>query len=263
MKQRPLRVGLLGYGLIHQGVVRLLAERAIEDITVVGALVRDPTRLRPPGPPLFTKLSDIFAEQPDVIVEATGHAGVREHAATILHAGIDLLLVSIGALAEPHLLQTLLDAAQEGGAQITVASGAIGGLDALSAASVGGLTRVVHTMRRPPKSLLAPEEALRLREAREIFRGSARQAAQQFPEFLNVAAAVALAGKGFDQTEVRVLADPTVAYSLHEVEAEGTFGTFHFEIKNQPVGGQSRGAQLVSMSIVHHLLRRHSPFIIG
>jgi aspartate dehydrogenase len=263
MKQESLRVGLLGYGLINQEVVRLLAERATEDITVVGALVRDPTRIRPLGPPIITKLSDLLAGRPHVIVEATGHAGLCEHGETILLAGIDLILVSVGALAETRVFQTLLEAAHKGGAHITVVSGAIGGLDALSAASVGGLTRVVHTMRKPPNALLAPEEATHLRDAYEIFRGPARQAVQQFPEFLNVAAAVALAGIGFDQTEVRIFADPTVEHSLHEVQAEGPFGLFRFEIKNQPVGGLGRGAQLAGMSIVHSLLLRRATFIIG
>jgi predicted dinucleotide-utilizing enzyme len=87
MEQRSLRVGLLGYGLINQEVVRLLAERGAEDITVVGALVRDPTRMRPPGSPLTTKISDLLAERPHVIVEAAGHAGLREHGETILLEG--------------------------------------------------------------------------------------------------------------------------------------------------------------------------------
>jgi aspartate dehydrogenase len=91
---------------------------------------------------------------------------------------------------------------------------------------------------------------------------SARQAALRYPQFLNVTAAVALAGIGFDLTEVRVLADPTVPYSRHEVQAEGTFGVFHFEIENA-MNISHQGARLVAMSIVHALLQRHTSFIIG
>ena len=39
-----------------------------------------------------------------------------------------------------------------------------------------------------------------LKEAREVFRGSAREGALMFPESINVAAAVSLAGVGLDQT---------------------------------------------------------------
>jgi aspartate dehydrogenase len=94
-------------------------------------------------------------------------------------------------------MEELLAAAQVGNAHIRVVSGAIGALDALTAASPGGLTNVLHTMRKSPHELLAPEEAARLTTIQEVFRGSARQAARRFPTFLNVAAAVALAGKGF------------------------------------------------------------------
>src|SRR5579884_1829802 len=258
MQQEPLRVGLIGYGAIGQDVVRLVAERAAEAITIVGALVRDPDRKRDPALPTVATLPALLALYPHVVVEVAGQAGLLEHGEQVLQAGIDLMLLSVGALADPHFFHGLLQAAEWGHAHITIASGAIGGLDALASASLGELTSVIHTMRKPPASLLAAEEAARLAEAREIFRGNAREAIQQFPEFLNVAVAVALASQGCEQTEVRVVADPTVTHSLHEVQATGTFGRFRCEIENTPIEKVGRGAQLVAMSIVHTLLRRRT-----
>jgi aspartate dehydrogenase len=263
MQQGPLRVGLIGYGVIGQDVVRLVAERAAGTITVTGALVRDPTRTRSPEIPIITELPALLAQHPDVIVEAAGHAGLREHGEQVLRAGIDLIIISVGAPAEPSVLHALLEAAQQGNARLMIASGAIGGLDALAAASLGTLTTVVHTMRKPPATLLPMEEATGVTSAREIFRGNAREAVQLFPAFLNVAAAVALAGLGFEQTEVRVLADPGVEHSHREVQAKGAFGTFRFEITNEPIGNVGRGARLVAMSIIHTLLVRNASFIIG
>ena len=262
MEQRPLRVGLIGYGAVGQDIFHLVTEQT--EIAVVGALIRHPARPRPPeSPKIVTTLSALLAENPHVIVEAAGHEGLREHGPALLRTGTDLMLISVGALADPDLLQEILSASQRSGAQIRVASGAIGALDALAAASWGELTTVIHTMRKPPETLLAPEESTRLTIAREIFRGSARQAVLQFPEFLNVAAAVALAGKGFDQTQVRVLADPTVKHSLHEIRAEGEFGSFQFTIENTPIKSHGRGARLVAMSIVHTLLMRQASLVIG
>ena len=74
-----------------------------------------------------------------------------------------------------------------------------------------------------------------------------------------MAAAVALAGKGFDQTEVLVLADPTAERSFHEVVAEGVFGRFRFETAYVP----SQVATLVAQSVVHTLLLRHKFLIVG
>ena len=264
MNQETLRVGLVGYGTIGQAVARIVAERALDDITLVGVLVRHPTLAHPSeGIKIVKTLATLFDLQPDVIVEAAGHNGLREHGPTILQAGIDLILISVGALADPIFFQTLLKAAQSGNAQVKVASGAIGALDALSSASFGRLTRVIHTLRKPPSVLLDSEEAAQLMTPREIFRGNARQAVQQFPEFLNVAAAVALAGKGFDETEVRVLADPAIGHSMHEILAEGEFGVFRFEIENTPNSAPARGAKLVAMSIVHALLLRRTFFLLG
>ena len=259
-----LRVGLIGFGAIGQDIAHLVKERASADMMLVGALVRHPTRPRPAGSPkIVATCSALVAEQPDVVVEVAGHEGLREHASALLRAGIDLLLVSSGALAEPEVLDELLVAAQAGSAQARVVSGGIGALDALAAASLGGSIQVIHTLRKPPQTLLTSEEAVRLTTACEVFRGSARQAAMHFPEFLNVAAAVALATNSFDQSEVLVIADPAVRHSLHEVQAEGAFGRLRFEIEHTPISGVGRGARLVAMSVVHSLLSRRAPFVIG
>jgi aspartate dehydrogenase len=264
MEQEPLRVGLVGYGAIGQAVTRLVEEQAVSAILLVGALVRRTTLKRPSGSPKIVEtLSALLAEHPHVIVEVAGHEGLREHGPAILSAGVDLILVSIGALADPTLFKAMLEAAESGNAQAKIASGAIGALDALSAASLGTLTRVTHTMRKSPEALLPAAEVEKLTTPYEVFRGNARQAVKQFPEFLNVAAAVALAGKGFDETEVIVLADPATEHSLHEVVAEGAFGVFRFEIENAPISLPAHGAKLVAMSIVRSLLLRRASLVIG
>lgn len=264
MAKDALPVGLIGYGAVGQDVARLVAEQAAPDITLVGALVRHPALPRPQGSPkIVPTLAALLAEKPQVIVEAAGQEGLREHGPAILRAGVDLLFISVGALADLDFMQELIETARRSGAQARAAAGAIGALDALAAASLGGMTKVTHTMRKPPETLLSSEEAMHLSSAREIFRGSARQAAVRFPEFLNVAAAVALASNGLDQTEVRVIADPLATRSRHEVQAEGSFGSLQFSIEHTPILSHGRGARLVAMSIVRTLLVRNAPFLIG
>ncbi len=264
MTKAPLRVGLIGLGAIGQAVVRLIHQHAAEDATVVAALVRDPSRLRPSGSPeAVTTIDALLAQRPEVVVEAGGHAALRAYGPTILRAHCDLIMVSIGALAEPGVEEEIIAAARTGGSQAKVASGAIGGLDALAAATLGGLARVTHTTRKPARTLLAPTQVEQLTEAQEIFRGNAREGALLFPESINVAAAVSLAGIGLDRTEVRVLADPSVDRNHHEVVAEGRFGTFRFEIQNVPSEANARTAQLVAMSVVHALLLRRASLVVG
>jgi aspartate dehydrogenase len=205
----------------------------------------------------------LLTYQPDVVVEAGGHAALKAHGPAVLRAGVDLLMVSIGALAEPEVECAIDHAARDGQAQAIVVSGAIGALDAIASAAVGGLERVTHTTRKPPRSLLPADEAAQLREPRELFRGSARQGALLFPESINVAAAVSLAGIGLDRTEVRVVADPRVERNQHEVVAQGAFGELRFEIKNVPSDDNPKTGRLVAMSVVHALRRRRARLVIG
>lgn len=262
--KESLRLGLIGYGAVGQDIVRLLSKHAAEAITIVGILVQQERASRSPDLPIVTTCEALLEHHPQLVIEAAGHAGLREHGATILRAGKDLWPLSVGALADPALLDEFLMAAQEGGTHIKIIPGAIGALDALATAAVGeDLTYVVHTMRKPPAEVLPSKEAAQLTGIQEVFRGSAREAVLRFPHFLNVAAAVALASRGFEQTEVRVLADPGVQRSRHEVTAEGTFGRLHFEIEHTPIPSHGRSASLVAMSVVHALLQQQAPFIIG
>jgi aspartate dehydrogenase len=166
-------------------------------------------------------------------------------------------------LADPQYEEQFRAAAAASPAQARVVSGAIGALDALAAAAIGGLASVTHTTRKPATTLLGAAEAATLDGSREIFRGPAREGALLFPESVNVAAAVSLAGIGLDRTVLCVLADPTIDRNRHEVVAEGEFGQLRFEIENIPSRDNARSARLVAMSIVRQLLNRTTPVVFG
>jgi aspartate dehydrogenase len=257
-----MRVGLIGLGAIGRGILELLTPA--DEIDVVGALVADAARARPAGTPgTCQSVPDLLALRPDVVVEAAGHAALRQHGPPVLRAGIDLIVVSVGALAEPETEHAIRDAACAGGSRAIVASGAIGALDALAAAAVGGLSRVTHTTRKPARALLPSDEARSLAVPRELFRGTAREGALRFPESINVAAAVSLAGIGLDRTEVCVIADPSVDRNRHEVVAQGNFGELRFEIHNVPTEANPRTGRLVAMSVVHTLRQRQARLVVG
>jgi aspartate dehydrogenase len=254
-----LRVGLIGLGAIGSGVLRLLRDDS--EIEVLGAVVRNGEK--PRVLPTWTELDDLLALRPDVVVEVGGHDALRCHGPGVLRAGIDLIVLSVGALADPEFEIEPTAAARAGGARAIVASGAIGGLDAIASAAVGGLDRVTHTTRKPARALLDAHEADSLTAPRELFRGSAREGALRFPENINVAAAVSLAGLGLDNTTVCVVADPSLVRNTHEVVAEGTFGELRFEIRGIPSDANPRTGRIVAMSVVHTLRRLRAPLVVG
>lgn len=261
-----LRAGLIGLGAIGGGVAAIVRERHADEIEIVGALVRDPARPRPArssSPPLVGTVADLLAAGPEVVAEVAGHDALRQHGAAVLRAGVELLTVSAGALADAGLCDELLRAARDGGARLRVVSGAIGALDAISAAALGGLDRVTHTTRKPARALLPDDEAAALTAPRELFRGAAREGVLRFPESVNVAAAVSLAGIGFDRTELVVVADPGIDRNRHEVTAEGAFGTLRFEIANVPSAENPRTGRIVAMSVVRAILDRRATLVVG
>ncbi len=263
------RVGLVGYGAVGSDVAQLVKDGQAGDAGIVGVLVREPGRYAAAterhGFPFLSVLDELLALQPDLVVEAGGHDAFRQNVPAILSAGVDVLSLSVGALAEPATYDAVCEAARRGGTRLRVASGAIAGLDAVSAAAVGGLDRVVHTVRKPPATLLDPDAAASVMaggEPAEIFAGSAREAALRFPANVNVMAAVSLAGVGLDRTEARVVADPAVNRNIHEVLVEGAFGRLSIRIENQPSENPKTG-RIVAMSVVRALRAHGEPIVVG
>jgi aspartate dehydrogenase len=197
------------------------------------------------------------------MVDCAGHAGLIQHGCAILERGIHLITLSLGALAEPNLKERLEQAARNGGAQLHLASGAIGGLDSLHAAHVGGLTEVTYVGRKPPRGWKgSPAESIldldKLDASTVHFEGTAREAAIAYPKNANVAAAVALAGFGFDATRVKLIADPSISTNIHEIHALGAFGQFSFHIEGQALPDNPRSSALAAMSAVSAIEREIS-----
>lgn len=92
--------------------------------------------------------------------------------------------------------------------------------------------------------------------------GNARQAALEYPKNSNVAATIALAGIGFDQTEVELVADPNVAKNVHELMFEGGDGRFEISICGEPSRANPKTSALTAHSIARLLSGMASPIVI-
>lgn len=127
------RIALIGYGAIGMAVHRLLREHADNRVEVVSILVRERTRplLEAPheAPLLVDGLGAFLDSSPDLVVECAGHQAVDAYGVEVLQAGIDLLMVSVGALADAAREQALMAAARTAHKKLILPSGAIGGID--------------------------------------------------------------------------------------------------------------------------------------
>lgn len=266
-----MNVLLIGYGAIAQEVVKRIG--ADEPARISAVLVREQrlpevtAALNGRGIEVVSSLDDLTST-PDLVAECAGHAGVRQWGAEVLRRGIDLLVISIGALADDALYAELDEAAREGGAKLVLAAGAVAGADALAAARVGGLDKVTYTSRKPPKAWKGtPAEQVcdldAINGETTLYEGKAAEAARRYPQNANVAATIALAGAGFDRTDVRLVADPSAAGNIHQLEASGMFGSFSMEIRGKPLPDNPKTSTLAAHSVIAEIRRRAGHIEIG
>ncbi len=252
-----MNIVIIGFGAIASYVSARLSQDA--DIVVSGVLCRtgrDAAAVDALGSGVtpVNSVDDIPGDT-DLVIECAGHAALAEHGPAVLQRGIDLICTSNGALAQPELADRLDKAARAGGSQMELVSGAIGAIDAIAAASVGDIDRIVYRGRKPPQGWKgSPAEDVvdldKLTEPACHFSGSAREAAVRYPKNANVAATVALAGPGLDDTRVELVADPAITENIHEIEVEGTFGRLQFRIDGKPLPGNPKSSALTAMSVV-------------
>lgn len=259
-----MKLALIGHGAIAHQILRYA--KTARDLEV--AIILDVTESgEAGGPRVTTKLTELLAARPDLVVECASHAAVDAHAVPVLEAGFDLLVVSIGALSDNRLREKLFGAAARTKGRLFLAAGAIAGIDGLNAAKYGGLSRVTLRSRKPPLSWGgAPGvEGIDLKsigKATAIFSGSAGEAARLFPKNANVAATVALAGLGFERTEVELIADPEAPGNVHELEAQGAFGRFKIALENVPSPDNPKTSALTAMSIIRLIENRRAAVVI-
>jgi aspartate dehydrogenase len=248
------RVGVIGSGAIGAAVIRELARDAVAGAELVAVV---DTREVPGCPVPQVRLAEAL-HRCDVLVECAGQEVVTAHAAEILDSGVDLLVTSVGALADPDVAARVLAA---GPGRLLITAGAVGGVDLLASAAAHAPLRSVRvTTAKLPRALLQPwmDEAARRRIAEatepvEVFRGGARDAARWFPRSLNVAATVAFAVGNVDAVEVVLVADPAAELTAHVIEADGDAGRYRFEIRNQPSPDNPSTSGVVPFAVLRSL----------
>jgi aspartate dehydrogenase len=261
------RLAFIGYGAMSQAVVEGLS-KGPHPVFPRAVLVRSAVAALPSGLKVLTSAKDLVSWKPNIVAECAGHTAVSEVVPMLLSAGVDVVIASIGALALPEVRERIQRAAEAGGSKYHLVSGAIGGLDALAAAKYAGLSEVAYEGRKPPLAWRGTpaEETYDLAAVREptlLFEGRANDACRLFPKNANVTAAIALAGIGFEQTTVRLFADPHINRNQHVVRANGHFGELEMRLSNEPLPDNPKTSWLASLSVEQAIRRELMPTLLA
>ena len=270
-----MRIGIIGGGTIARLFLDHIAKGDLGDARVVAILGREASArsralANEYGVELAASIDALLHIKPAVIVEAAGHEALGAHAERVLAAGIDLIVLSAGAMADDALRRRLESAARASGALLYVPSGGIGSLDAIKAAVVAGVDAVEIVSAKPPRAWkgIAYVESLgvdldRLTAPYVLYDGPARAGVKHFPQNVNIAAVLSMAGIGFDLTRLVAVADPTITTNTHTISARGKTGEISITLKNVPAPENPKTAWLACYSALAALKQLQSPIRYG
>jgi aspartate dehydrogenase len=264
-----LRVAVVGLGPIGTRIAEAL-DRGIDGLVLTAVAVQNPEKHRdwlsrlakPPAVVPIEALSDAA----DLVIECAPARLLRSIVAPFVASGKIAVVLSAGALLE-H--EDLIELAKRNGGQIVVPTGALIGLDAVTAAAVGKIHSVRMVTRKPVQGLAGAPYIVEnnidiehINKPLRIFDGTAREAARGFPANLNVAVALSLAGIGPDRTRLEIWADPALTRNVHRIEVDSDSARFSMSIENIPSENPRTGL-ITALSVIAYLRKRRASLRVG
>lgn len=267
LDRQDLRIGIAGLGTIGKVVAHEL-DRGIPGCRLAAVSGRDDAKtagfIRELAQPVPAVGLGELAEHSDIVVECAPVELLMPILRPVLAARKKAIVLSAGALLDyPELTH------RKAGAQIMIPTGALIGLDAVTAAAEGVIHSVRMITRKPPNSLAGAPFLVEnhvdirgLQQPLKVFDGTAREAARGFPANLNVAVALSLAGVGPDRTLLEIWADPTVTRNTHHIKVDSDSARFSMTIENIPSENPKTGV-IAARSVIALLRKMAAPVSVG
>lgn len=205
----------------------------------------------------YDSLDEMIDDKPDYIIEAASPDLVKDMGVKVLENGINLIPLSVGALADGYFYKQIEKTAIKNNTRVHIPSGAVGGFDVLQAAMMMGEAQVSITTEKSPESLngapFLKGRELSESSIEEVFTSSAKEAIEYFPKNVNVAVATALATIGPDDTRVIIKSIPEVKSNKHHIELVGESVKIDVIIESIPSIDNPKSSTLAAYSVIRLL----------
>lgn len=228
--RQRLKIGIVGCGAIGSSLAKEIVKGMRKHACLVALFDIRPEKAQLLSRKLTrdTKLCvgnlKALIKRSDLVIEASSAKASWEIVCQSLSGGCKVMVMSVGGMVG-HL-DELYVLSRKNNAMVYFPSGAISGIDAIKAANIGKIQKVVLTTRKHPDAFSGVEYVSKnfklsgLKHDKLLFKGSAAKAVKYFPQNINVAAVLGLAGIGMRKTLVRIIASPKVKKNIHEIEIE-------------------------------------------
>ncbi len=261
--KKKLRIGILGCGAIGSRIARSI-NKELKGICSLGGffdserqkMERLAATLSVPKKFIKKSLEDLI-KNCDLMVESVNAPRTDAFIRQALSANRHVLAMSVGKLLGKENLFSL---AARQGCSLLIPSGAIAGIDALKAASLGHIDKIILTTRKPlsgfgPNPFFEKNkiDLSRITQETMIFNGDVSSAVKFFPQNINVAATLALAGRHQEKLTVRIVTSPDFVTNSHEVEVTGDFGRMVSRTDNVPCHDNPKTSLLAVLSAIQTL----------
>lgn len=259
------KIGIIGCGAIGGEIAKAIDKGLVDAHleTVYDVMVEKcidlAVKLKNFKPIVCTDFKCVLDQKLDLVVEAASQDAVKRYVLELIQKGVDVVVLSVGALLDDDLRTRISEASKSSGAKVYIPSGAVCGVDALNALSVIGVDEVKLTTRKNPRSVdrkslinlgYRPDEIF---EATSVFKGPAEEAVKKLPFNINVAATLKLASRS--NVHVEFVVDPNVDANIHEIEISSKASKVKVTVTNYPHPDNPKTSYLAALSAIALLKR--------
>jgi aspartate dehydrogenase len=267
---KKVKIGIVGCGAIGQGLAEFICKELKGSCSLEAVCDVDQEKiiaLKQAGncQPKTMAMEALVKKVDFVIEAATGTVATQVLRLAIAYRK-EVMILSVGALINNF---SLVEKAKRLGVVVHVPSGAICGVDGLSALSLGHIKNIYLTTSKPPRGFLGvaylKEKNINLdtlKKARVVFQGRVKQAIEHFPKNINVAATLMLASH-FKDVDVCIKVDPMLKRNTHCIEVVAQEARIKIEIDNVAAKLNPKTSMLTVLSSQAMLKKIFSSFKVG